>query len=185
MEKNAAENDHSTETTNGEPIGRKPGILLRTIGRILPIYQGASESFFVNINNKRMVTNNFIALILIEKADLIFAIDSIPAVLTVTQETFTVFTSNIFAIIGLRSFYCMFAKMMDEFIYMKYGLAWILAFIGCKMILSMQQIHISNEISLLAIFSAIISSVCFSIYNKKRTNVLKNDIWVINEARAH
>ncbi len=134
------------------------------ITNIIPIYNEKSSTFFVSVNNKKMITTNFIVLLLIEKADLVFAIDSIPAVLAVTQEPFIVFTSNMFAIVGLRSFYFVLSKGINKFSYMKYGLAVILFFIGCKMILSVHGVHISNSISLILITTIITFSVYFSIY---------------------
>lgn len=147
---------------------QEPGTFISIIRKLIPIYKEKSESFFVRANDKIMMTENFIVLLLIEKADLIFAIDSIPAVLAVTQEPFIVFTSNIFAIIGLRSFYFMLAKMINKFTYIQYGLAIILAFIGSKMILSAQGIHIPNYLSLLFIVSALTISIVYSMYHASR-----------------
>jgi len=116
----------------------------------------------------------FIALLMIEVSDLIFAVDSIPAVLSVSKDVFIVYTSNIFAILGLRSLYFALSGIMEFFQYLKYALAGILSFIGIKMIVNelMQELgysfHISNFASLGVIVVLLTSSILLSVYVNRR-----------------
>ena len=111
--------------------------VLKMLKKIMPLktdYHG--ENFFVIENAKRFATPLFAAVVVIEMSDLIFAVDSIPAVLSITQDTFLVYSSNIFAIIGLRSLYFLLSGMAGKFPYLKYGISVILFFVGVKMLLS-------------------------------------------------
>ena len=111
--------------------------ILKLLRKVMPIktdYHG--ENFFVLENGKRMATPLLAAVMVIEMSDLIFAVDSIPAVLSITQDTFLVYSSNIFAIIGLRSLYFLLSGMAGKFPYLKYGISVILFFVGIKMLLS-------------------------------------------------
>ncbi len=111
--------------------------LLRLARRFIPMlseYRG--QRFFVREGGKLWATPLLAVLIVVETTDVIFAIDSIPAIFAVTQEPFLVFTSNAFAILGLRALYFLLAGMMHRFVYLKYGLAGILVFVGAKMLLS-------------------------------------------------
>ena len=104
--------------------------------RIVPISkQFDGESFFVNIDGKRTGTLLLLVLIVINIADLVFAVDSIPAIFGITTDRFIVYTSNIFAILGLRTFYFLLVEMAERFHFLKYGLAFVLSFIGIKMLL--------------------------------------------------
>lgn len=105
---------------------------LRRVFRIYPKMDG--PNFFRKENGLLYVTPLFIALIFLELTDIIFAVDSVPAIFALTKEPLIVFTSNIFAILGLRSMYFMLAGVMDKFIYIKYGLAAVLTFVGLKMV---------------------------------------------------
>ncbi len=110
---------------------------LKILKKFMPIktdYHG--DNFFVLENAKRYATPLFAAVLVIEMSDLIFAVDSIPAVLSITQDTFLVYSSNIFAIIGLRSLYFLLSGMAGRFPYLKYGISVILLFVGIKMIIS-------------------------------------------------
>ena len=111
--------------------------ILKVFKKIMPIktdYHG--ENFFIKDNAKWFATPLFAALLVIEMSDVIFAIDSIPAILGITQDTFLVYSSNIFAIIGLRSLYFLLSGMAGKFPYLKYGISVILFFVGVKMIIS-------------------------------------------------
>lgn len=111
--------------------------ILKLLRKVMPIktdYHG--ENFFVLENGNRMATPLLAAVMVIEMSDLIFAVDSIPAVLSITQDTFLVYSSNIFAIIGLRSLYFLLSGMAGKFPYLKYGISVILFFVGVKMLLS-------------------------------------------------
>jgi tellurite resistance protein TerC len=113
------------------------------------------DNFFVKLNGKRFATPLFLVLILIETSDLIFAVDSIPAILAITQDQFIVYTSNVFAILGLRSLYFALAGVVHRFWLLSFGLAVVLIFVGIKMLL-IDIFKIPIEWSL--IFIAIIST---------------------------
>ncbi len=111
--------------------------VLRLARRFVPVtprYHG--QRFFVVENGRRLATPLFLVLIVIEATDVVFAVDSIPAIFGVTRDPFIVFTSNIFAILGLRALYFLLADFMGRFHYLKYGLGLVLAFVGSKMVVS-------------------------------------------------
>jgi tellurite resistance protein TerC len=105
---------------------------LKKVFRIHPKIEG--QKFFIKKDGLTYVTPLFLALIFLEMTDIIFAVDSVPAIFALTKEPLIVFTSNIFAILGLRSMYFMISGVMDRFIYIKYGLAAVLIFVGLKMV---------------------------------------------------
>ena len=110
--------------------------LIRFLRRYMPITPDLHEdNFFVKLNGKQFATPLFMVLILIETTDLIFAVDSIPAILAITQDEFIVYTSNVFAILGLRSLYFALAGVVHRFWLLSYGLAVVLVFVGIKMLL--------------------------------------------------
>jgi tellurite resistance protein TerC len=122
----------------GEDAAFEPeeSAIVRTTTRFIRIskkYEG--EKFFVKVDGKRNGTLLLLVLIVINVADLVFAVDSIPAILGITTDRFIVYTSNIFAILGLRTFFFMLADLADRFHFLKYGLAFVLTFIGVKMLL--------------------------------------------------
>ena len=117
---------------------------------------------FVHTDGKRFATPLFAVLLLVEATDVLFAVDSVPAVLAVSKEQFIVFTSNAFAIMGLRALYFMLADMRARFSYLQQGLAIILAFVGVKMIIS-RWYHIATPVSLLVIVLVLVVSVSFSL----------------------
>jgi len=122
--------------------------VMRLCRRIFPITQEFyGEHFKARVDGRWMLTPLALALIVIDIMDLIFAVDSIPAVFAITQDPFIVYTSNICAIIGLRSLYFLLAHLMDRFVYLQTGLAVILGFIGVKMIIA-DYYPISNWVSL-------------------------------------
>lgn len=129
------------------------------------------DKFFVIENAKKFATPLFIVLIIIETTDLVFAFDSIPAILSITQDPFIVFTSNAFAILGLRSLYFALANLMDKFKYLKYGLALVLFFIGIKMLIA-DIFHITITISLIVVASLIFISVIISLISSKNIKTL-------------
>jgi len=143
------------EEKQGDPTDNR---LVRFIKAILPFdSEGGHQSFTVKRGGRRLFTPMLLVLLVVEATDLVFAVDSIPAVLAVTRDTFTVYTSNIFAILGLRSLYFLLAKMMDRFHRLKTGLAVILSFVGIKMCIA-NWYHIPILISLL--FIAAVLSGC-------------------------
>lgn len=105
---------------------------LKKVFRVHPQIEG--QNFFIKKNGLTYVTPLFLALVFLELSDIIFAVDSVPAIFALTKEPLIVFTSNIFAILGLRSMYFMLAGVMDRFVYIKYGLASVLIFVGLKMV---------------------------------------------------
>jgi tellurite resistance protein TerC len=112
-------------------------LFVRFFRRLYPVTEGfRGAKFFVLEEGRRRMTPLFLALIVVESTDLLFAVDSIPAVFAVTQDPFLVFTSNIFAILGLRSLYFTLAGLMEKFRHVKIALVFILAFVGVKMLLS-------------------------------------------------
>jgi len=128
--------------------------------RITPGFHG--ESFFVRQNGILWATPMFLVLVLIEASDLVFAVDSIPAIFAVTTDPFIVFTSNIFAIMGLRALYFVLADMADRFHLLKYGLALVLVFIGGKM-LAAPWFHLPIQWSLAIVAGTILLSVVASL----------------------
>lgn len=125
------------------------------------------EKFIIRQNRMRYFTPLFLVLILIEITDLIFAVDSIPAIFAITRDPFIVFTSNIFAILGLRALYFLFSDMNEQFHYLKYGLAFILVLIGLKMLMH-HWITIPVILNLGVILFILAISIVASIYRKKR-----------------
>lgn len=128
---------------------------------VTPDYRGAK--FFVWENGRRCATPLVIVLIIVEISDLIFAVDSIPAIFAITTDPFLVYTSNVFAIMGLRSLYFALAHVIDRFHYLKYGLAIVLTFVGVKMLLGDSPWKIDTEISLAVIAIILLTSVIISL----------------------
>ncbi|MCX7219167.1 MAG: TerC family protein [Burkholderiales bacterium] len=125
--------------------------VLRLMKKMLPFTKGYhGEKFSIIENGKRVYTPLFLVLILIEISDVVFAVDSIPAIFAVTTDPFIVFTSNIFAIMGLRALYFLLADMADRFHLLKFGLAFVLMFVGIKMLI-VKWIHVPTTVSLLVI----------------------------------
>lgn len=128
------------------------------------------SKFFVKINARTVATPLFIVLLVIEFTDLIFAVDSIPAILAISNDTFIIFTSNVFAILGLRALYFALAGITKYFYYLKYGLSAILVFVGIKMIMA-EFYKIPIVYSLLSILGILLISILFSvIYPKRETH---------------
>jgi tellurite resistance protein TerC len=129
-------------------------------------YRG--DKFFVRENGIRMATPLFVVLLLVEFSDLIFAVDSIPAIFAVTTDPFIVYTSNVFAILGLRSLYFVLAGVMDKFHYLKIGLGVVLSFVGVKMLLGHTPWKIDTLVSLAVIVSVLAASIILSLLRPKR-----------------
>ncbi|MCB9205957.1 MAG: TerC/Alx family metal homeostasis membrane protein [Ignavibacteriales bacterium] len=124
--------------------------------------------FFIKENHKLFITPMFLVLVVIESTDVLFAIDSIPAIFAVTTDSFIVYTSNVFAILGLRSLYFALAAMMEKFKYIKISLVFILAFVGIKMIISHTH-PIPTIYSLIVILVILSVGIITSIYSSRRT----------------
>lgn len=124
--------------------------------------------FFFKENNKFYFTSLFLVVILIEISDLIFALDSIPAVFSISQNLFIVFTSNIFAIMGLRALFFLLESVLHKFRHLQKGLAFILFFVGLKMLLGIFSLHISSLLSFAVIMLALCSSIFLSFVFPKK-----------------
>ena len=125
------------------------------------------EKFSVRLNGVRYFTPLFLVLVMVEFMDLVFAVDSIPAIFAVTEETFIVFASNALAILGLRSMYFLIANLMDKFIYLKEGLSVVLVWVGAKMIVSHAFFKIPTGISLIVILLVMSIAIGASIRKKE------------------
>ena len=136
--------------------------------RMIPVTRDFyGEHFKVKIDGRYMLTPLALVLVVVDLMDLVFAVDSIPAVFAITQDQFIVYTSNICAILGLRSLYFLLAKLMNRFVYLKTGLAFILAFVGVKMVIA-DIAHLPNWLSLLVIISILAITITFSMWKTKR-----------------
>jgi tellurite resistance protein TerC len=137
--------------------------LLRMVRKWIPVTPGFHEdSFFVRMDGKRFATPLLLVLILIESTDIIFAVDSIPAILAITQDQFIVYTSNVFAILGLRSLYFALAGIVHRFWLLSYGLSLVLVFVGVKMLLT-DFYKIPIDWSLVFIATVITASIVLSL----------------------
>jgi tellurite resistance protein TerC len=163
----ASQSEHQIE------VGSNP--VLRLIRRLVPVtstYHGAK--FFVQeeranggVRPRRVATPLFVVLVLVESTDLIFALDSIPAIFAITQDTFLVYTSNIFAILGLRALYFLLAGVLHRFHYLKLGLSVILVYVGAKMLIA-EMYAIPVGVSLGVIAGVLSLSVAASLTWPKR-----------------
>ena len=143
--------------------------IVRLFRKFLPVTETLhGESLFVRQNKRLFATPLFLVLLVIESSDLIFAVDSIPAILAISQDTFIVYTSNIFAILGLRSLYFAVSGIMGLFRYLKVGLAIVLSFVGFKMLASYIHVEIPILLSLAIIISILVISILASIIIKKK-----------------
>jgi tellurite resistance protein TerC len=146
--------------------------LIRLFRRIVPVTkEHHGERFFVRENGVLHATPIFIALLFLELTDIVFAVDSVPAIFALTREPLIVFTSNIFAILGLRSMYFMLASAIDKFHLLKYGLAIVLIFVGLKMVWlnSLYDGKFPISLSLGIILGIVAVSVILSLAFPKRT----------------
>lgn len=137
-------------------------IFVRRIFRVTPNYEG--QRFFIKKNGLVFATPLFITLVFVEFTDLVFAVDSIPAILAITRDPFIVYTSNVFAILGLRALYFVLAGFMRLFAYLHYGLAAILVFVGSKMLLSeIYKVPVAWSLAIIA--AILLMSVLASVLN--------------------
>ena len=160
-----------------EGIDPEKNPLIRLFRRLMPVsneYDG--QKFFTRRNGVLMATPLFLCLLMVEFTDLVFAVDSIPAIFAVTQDPFIVYTSNVFAILGLRSLYFVLAGMMHQFHYLKLGLAVVLTFVGVKMLLTETAWKIPTELSLLVVAGILVVSVVASLLRARRIKREDGDI---------
>ncbi len=151
-----------------EDVHPERNIVVKFFKRLFPVVPDFHEQkFFVRIDGKRYATLLFIVLIVVETTDLVFAVDSIPAVFAVTRDPFIVYTSNVLAILGLRSLYFALAGMMNMFYYLRHGLAVVLTFVGLKMIAE-PFIDIPILIALAVVAGVLASAVVASLVRARR-----------------
>jgi tellurite resistance protein TerC len=158
--------------THGDSdVNPDKNLLLRIARRFFPVTKEPhGDRFFVVENGRRCMTPLFLVLLVVESTDVLFAVDSVPAIFGITKDAFTVFTSNIFAILGLRALYFLLAGVMDMFRYLNYGLAAVLIFVGIKMVGEWYTGHhlFAPSISLGMILSLLGVSVVASIVANRR-----------------
>jgi tellurite resistance protein TerC len=149
--------------------------VVRLFQRMMPVthnYHG--QNFFVSKDGKRQATLMMVVLIVVETTDVIFAVDSIPAIFAITTDPFIVYTSNVFAILGLRALYFMLAGVMEMFVYLKVGLSFVLVFVGVKMIL-VDVYKIPIGASLGVIGGILLLSVLASLASQRRAAASDTD----------
>lgn len=160
---------HKEEEDSFDP---DKSVIMKYLGKIIPISKKPhNQQFFIRENGKLYATSFFAVLVMIEFSDVVFALDSIPAVFTVSQDPLIVYTSNIFAILGLRALYFMINGIMDLFVYLKTGVAILLFFVGAKMLLplpaefsaSIPKIHLPIWVSLTVIIAVLVGSILLSL----------------------
>ncbi|MBW7867954.1 MAG: TerC family protein [Brumimicrobium sp.] len=145
--------------------------IYKWLSKIYPVTTKVENgNFFVKINGIKYITPLFVTLIIIELTDVFFAIDSIPAILAITADPFIVFSSNILAIMGLRSMFFLIVEMLDKFRYISYSLVVILAFVGVKMIIS-HQVEIPEWLSLGVIILSLVSGMLASKFISEKREV--------------
>lgn len=146
-----------------ESVDLDRNFLVRVVRRLCPVsgrYEG--PRFFTRIDGRKAMTPLFVALLVVESSDLLFAVDSIPAIFAVTRDPFIVFTSNVFAILGLRALYFALAAVMGRFRFVKQSLVVVLAFVAVKMLLS-HHLHIPTPISLAVIAVIVAAGIVTSV----------------------
>lgn len=165
-----------------EKIEPEKNPLVRLVRKLFPVtpqYEG--EKFFVRKANRWWATPLFIVVVVIEATDVVFAVDSIPAILAISTDTFIVYTSNVFAILGLRSLYFAMAGLQQHFVYLKYGLSAILVFVGMKMVLA-DVLKVPVEVSLGIIATLLFFSVAASwIFPAKKKIVAPSPVLIDRE----
>jgi tellurite resistance protein TerC len=156
-------------TGSDDEIEPEKNFFVKLTRRFFPVTTTYHESHFaIKENGRWVLTPLALVLVMVETTDLIFAVDSIPAIFGVTTKPFIVFTSNVFAILGLRSLYFVLAGAIGFFRYLKIGLSLVLCFIGLKMLLGMFHIHLKTNHSLIIVASIIGTSILMSLIASKR-----------------
>ena len=158
-----------------ENIDSKNHPVVKFASKYFAVYPKFSGNrFFIKIDHKKLITPLFLVLLIIEVTDLVFAVDSIPAIFSITKDPYIVFFSNIFAILGLRSMFFLLINVIEKFHYLKVGLAVLLAFIGAKMLASdyAEKIGLSTSFSLIIILAILLISVFASLlFPKKKMKI--------------
>lgn len=154
-------------TQKGVEVHPEKNIFIRIAKKLFPVETGyASPRFFVRKNGKLYITSMLLVLLTVETTDVVFAVDSIPAVFGVTRDPFIVYSSNIFAILGLRATYFLLAGVMNTYYYLSHGLSIVLIFIGVKMLVA-DFIHIPVTISLAVVVGVLTVAVAISVRRNK------------------
>ena len=154
---------HSQE----EEIHPEGNRIVRLVRRLFPVsHEYDGPRFFTRIGGRRALTPLFIVLVMVETTDIVFAVDSIPAIFGVTRDPFIVFTSNIFAILGLRALYFLLAGVLEMFEYLNLGLAMVLIFIGAKMLLE-RWVHVPIGVSLGVVFGLLTLTALASVVKRR------------------
>jgi tellurite resistance protein TerC len=147
-----------------EEVSPEKNPIVRWFRRVVPTTNDyVGDQFFTIENGKRLATPLLVVLVCVEVSDLVFALDSIPAIFAVTRDPFIVFTSNVFAIMGLRSLYFLLAGIIDKFHYLRTGLGIVLTFVGVKMLLGHTAYKIDTSISLIVVAGVLAGSIVASI----------------------
>jgi tellurite resistance protein TerC len=155
-------------------IEPEKNLLVRLLRKLVPITKRTwGDRFFIKKGGMRAATPLFLTLVVVESSDLIFAVDSIPAVLAVTRDPFIVYSSNVFAIMGLRSLYYLLAHVMEMFAYLKVGVSCILVFVGAKMLLA-DLVEIPLPVSLGVIVGTLATAMLVSVLVARRTRSLNS-----------
>ena len=163
--------------TDDEGVEPEKNPVIKLARKLFPIAEGThNEKFVVRQNGRKLLTSLALVLLMVETTDLIFALDSIPAIFAVTTKPFIVFTSNVFAILGLRSLYFVLAGAIDYFRYLKIGLSVVLVFVGVKMLLAPHgegahqwfQVEIPTFFSLIIIAAILATAILVSVVATKR-----------------
>jgi len=161
-----------------ETVDPEKNLVMRIVQKLFPVSTTLNgQKFFTRLNGKRVLTPLALVLLMVETTDLIFAVDSVPAVFSVTRKAFIVFTSNVFAILGLRSLYFLLAGALGLFRYLKAGLSLVLIFVGIKMLLDPHdmparrwQVEIPTGTSLLVVAAILAIAISLSITANRRGN---------------
>lgn len=138
--------------------------------KILPLTpEDGGGKFVIYKDGKKMYTTIFVVVVLLATTDIVFAVDSIPAVFGITQEKIVIYTSNIFAVLGLRSLFFLLRGAVDRFGYLQHGIAIVLMFVGLKMLAEIVGIHVPVTVSLAVIFVCITGAMLYSVRNPKQS----------------
>jgi len=154
---------------HGEQVHPQRNPLVRAFRRFFPVTQNYEGGKFFVRRDRLYATPLLLVLLVIETTDLLFAVDSIPAVLSITLNSFIVYTSNIFAILGLRSLFFALSSLLNIFEYLHYGISCVLVFVGMKMILS-RSYPIRTEISLIVVATILLVTIVASLWKRKRVD---------------
>jgi tellurite resistance protein TerC len=159
----------------GEPAQFDPNQsgALKLVRRVVPVTTSPHRGrFFLKEGGRRAATTLFLCLVSVEASDVVFAVDSIPAIFGVTLDPFVVYTSNVFAILGLRSFFVMLAVLMAAFRHLHYGLAFVLTFIGVKMLLPAFDVHVPTVLSLAIVLAGLAVAIVASLRKRRGPTVV-------------